>query len=57
MMVLDRPGYYIDFCVRPLFQSLLRENLVYLHYYLPYVDITDLTNVLALTAIKNTLIK
>ena len=57
MMVLDRPGYYIDFCVRPLFQSLLRENLVYLHYYLPYVDITDLTNFLALTAIKNTLIK
>ena len=57
IMVLDRPGVYIDFVTRPLFQALLRSNLVYMHYYLPYVDVANLPHVIHLRSNKLKLIR
>lgn len=56
-MVVDRPGYYIDFVSRPLFQALMRENLVYHNFYLPHVDLINLTYLPTLTQMKNIFFK
>lgn len=57
LMVTDRPGYYIDFLTRPLFQALQRSNLLYLHYYLPYLDVANLPDAATLHSAKLDLIR
>jgi hypothetical protein len=56
LLLVDRPGYYIDFYTRPIFKQMLKENVLYEHYYLPYIDITELTNSSKLNEIKNDLL-
>lgn len=56
-MVIDRPGIYIDFIARPLFQAFQKENLAYHYFYLPNVDLTRLTYLPKLMNIKNKMLK
>ncbi len=57
LVVLDRPGYYVDFVTRPLFQALCREGLMYHNYYLPHVDLSKKVSMKKLIDIKNHLLK
>jgi len=57
LVVVDRPGLYIDFISRPLFQALQRVGITYHHYYLPHVDMSRLSEFPGLMKIKNHLMK
>jgi len=55
-MVIDRPNYYVDFVSRPIFTLMIKENLLFHHYYLEYLDVTNLTHLDTLISIKNSLL-
>lgn len=57
LMIIDRPGIYIDFVTRPLFQAMQRENLAYHYFYLPYVDLTRLSYLPSLMNIKSKILR
>ena len=56
LVQVDRPGHYIDFFTRPLWRLMMKENILYEHYYLPYIDVTELTNYSKLVTIQKQLL-
>ena len=57
MLVVDRPGYYVDFVSRPLFQAFMREGLGYHYFHLPHVDLTRLSYLPRAMSLKNKMLK
>jgi hypothetical protein len=56
LMAIYRPNYYVDFISRPIFTLMIKENLLFHHYYLEYLDVTNLTHLDSLIRIKNGLL-
>lgn len=57
MIFIHRPALMIDFFSRPIWRELVKQNIAYTHFYLPYLDISDLPNTVKLNDLKNQLLK